>query len=237
MKKNSPSSAKKIKRNPRNKTSSEILFIILLALGLVYLFALLSYSHNENPWSGDVALVAPVANWAGIFGAYLSDISLSILGYSAYIIPMGLIGLGWRIHKNIQQERLSNQVILSKTLAFLVLIAFSSAFLAQSLPNVGASGGFVGVSMHDYFGVIFGSVSLIVYLAIMMLSYSIVASASWSSIFAKLGHYLQSLVQKIQASRAQAKLKKTQKPTIAAPKTASTKAKAMTKVKQVSEKP
>ncbi len=35
---------------------SEVLFIALITLGLVYLSALITYSPTENPWSGDVAL-------------------------------------------------------------------------------------------------------------------------------------------------------------------------------------
>jgi len=236
LKKNNKSRAKKNTSKPRTKATSEILFIISVAVGLVYLLSLISYSHNENPWSGDVALIEPVENLGGIFGAYLSDISLSILGYSAYIIPISLIVLGIRLHKTAEQDPIPHSILVTKFIAFIALIAFTSAFLTQSVPNIGASGGYIGISMHEYFGVIFGSVSLIVYLAIMMLSYSIVASASWANIYTIIKDKLLAILAKIKDSRARAKIKKAEKVKITPPPVP-VKKKVMEKVKKVSDKP
>ena len=188
-----------------------MLFIVLVATGLVYLAALLTHSAHENPWSGDVALDASVSNLAGIFGAYLSDVSLSIFGFSAYIIPIALIWFGWCVHKSAEQPKSPRSLILARNIALIVLIAFSSAFLAQNFTNTGASGGYLGISMHDYFGVVFGDASLIVYLGIMMVSFSIVASASWISIFSSTKNTLGAFFAKIQARRAKTKLNKPEK--------------------------
>lgn len=211
MKKNTSIKPKKNRQKPRIKASSEILFIVLVAVGLVYLAALLTHSAHENPWSGDVALDASVSNLAGIFGAYLSDISLSIFGFSAYIIPIALTWFGWCVHKNAEQPKSPKSLLLARNIALIVLIAFSSAFLTQNFTNMGASGGYLGVSMHDYFGVLFGGASLIVYLGIMMVSFSIVASASWISIFSSTQNTLIAFFVKIQARRAKTKLNKPDK--------------------------
>lgn len=211
MKKNTSIKVKKNRQKPRTKASSEMLFIVLVATGLVYLAALLTHSAHENPWSGDVALDASVSNLAGIFGAYLSDVSLSIFGFSAYIIPIALIWFGWCVHKSAEQPKSPRSLILARNIALIVLIAFSSAFLAQNFTNTGASGGYLGISMHDYFGVVFGDASLIVYLGIMMVSFSIVASASWISIFSSTKNTLGAFFAKIQARRAKTKLNKPEK--------------------------
>ena len=211
MKKNTSIKVKKNRQKPRTKASSEILFIVLVAIGLVYLAALLTHSAHENPWSGDVALDASVSNLAGIFGAYLSDISLSIFGFSAYIIPIALTWFGWCVHKSAEQPKSPRSLILARNVALIVLIAFSSAFLAQNFTNTGASGGYLGISMHDYFGVLFGGASLIIYLGIMMVSFSVVASASWISIFSSTQNTLGAFFAKIQAQRAKAKLNKPEK--------------------------
>ncbi len=215
MKKNTSIKAKKNRQKPRTKASSELLFISLVAVGLVYLIALLTHSAHENPFSGDVLLSDSVANLAGIFGAYLSDISLSVLGFSAYIIPIALIWFGWCVHKTAEQPKSSRMLIFIRNLALLVLIAFSSAFLAQIFTNTGASsgasGGYLGISMHDYFGLLFGGASLIVYLGIMMVSFSIVASASWINIFSSTHNTLGAFLAKIQAQRAKAKINKPEK--------------------------
>ncbi|MBT3277419.1 DNA translocase FtsK [Candidatus Thioglobus sp.] len=238
MKKNTSIKAKKNRQSPRTKASSEILFIVLGAIGLIYLSALLTHSPHENPWSGDVALDASVANLAGIFGAYLSDISLSILGFSAYIIPISLAWFGWCVHKNAEQPKPPKLMILIRNFALLILIAFSSAFLAQNFTNTGASGGYLGVSMHDYFGVLFGSASLIVYLGIMMVSFSIVASTSWINIFSSTSSTLGVFFAKIQQQRAKSKLnqqekiKITPKPTIKPSVVAKVKAAKVKKIKK-----
>lgn len=211
MKKNTLIKVKKNRQKPRTKASSEILFITLVAIGLIYLAALLTHSSHENPWSGDVALDASVANLAGIFGAYLSDISLSILGFSAYIIPIALSWFGWCVHKSAEQPKSPKTIILIRNFALIVLVAFSSAFLAQNFANMGSSGGYLGISMHDYFGVLFGGASFIVYLGIIMVSFSIVASASWINIFSFTGSTLGAFFANIQQRRAKAKLNKPEK--------------------------
>ena len=211
MKKNTSIKVKKNRQKPRTKASSEILFITLVAIGLVYLAALLTHSSHENPWSGDVALDTSVANLAGIFGAYLSDISLSILGFSAYIIPIALSWFGWCVHKSAEQPKSPKTIILIRNFALIILIAFSSAFLAQNFTNMGSSGGYLGISMHDYFGVLFGGASFIVYLGIIMVSFSIVASTSWINIFSSTGSTLAASFAKIKEKRAKAKLNKPDK--------------------------
>jgi S-DNA-T family DNA segregation ATPase FtsK/SpoIIIE len=76
---------------------------------------------------------------------------------------------------------------------------------------MGSSGGYLGISMHDYFGVLFGGASFIVYLGIIMVSFSIVASTSWINIFSSTGSTLAAFFAKIKEKRAKAKLNKPDK--------------------------
>lgn len=236
MKKNNKISKKRYPQKPRTKIASELLFIFLSAMGLIFLSALSTYSTNENPWSGDVALVAPVANLAGVFGAYLSDISLSILGYSAYLIAISLMWLGWNIHKHASQEKSKYSVTTLRFIALITLIAFSTAFLTQNFADTGASGGYIGISMHRYFGVLFGSASLIVYLSIMMISFSIVSSASWINIFSFTGSLLNRLFTKIRDIRVLAKIKRAIKISTTL-KQSNAKSSVLTKIKKAKESP
>ncbi len=212
-----------------------MLFIFLSTIGLIFLSALFTYSANENPWSGDVALVAPVANLAGIFGAYLSDISLSILGYSAYLIPISFIWLGWNIHKHTNQKKPRYSATILRFIALITLIAFSTAFLTQNLANTGASGGYIGITMHRYFGILFGSAALIIYLSIMMISFSIVNNTSWIAIFSSTGSVLNRLFTKIRDIKIQAKTKKSIKISTT-PKQSNAKPSLLTKAKKGKER-
>ncbi len=236
MKKNKKISTKIYPQKPRTKITSEILFIFLSTIGLIFLSALVTYSANENPWSGNVVLIAPVANLAGVFGAYLSDISLSNLGYSAYLIPASLIWLGWKIHKNTEQKKYKYSTITIRFISLLTLISFSAAFLVQNFTDIGASGGYIGVNIHRYFSVIFGSTSLIIYLSIIMISFSIVSSYSWNNIFSFTNNMFNNFFKKIHNIRTQVKTKKAIK--ISTPiRQSNTKTSILTKIKKTKEKP
>ncbi|SFV78763.1 Cell division protein FtsK [hydrothermal vent metagenome] len=214
---------------------SEVLFIALITLGVVYLSALITYSPSENPWSGDVALSEPVVNLAGVFGAYLGDISLSILGYSAYLIPISLIWLGYKIHKNTGQKSTYLSILIIRFVAFVTLIAFSAALFAQNIAD--PAGGWIGDMMHGYFGVLFGSASFIIYLSIIMISFSITSTASWANIFTSTGGVLGTLLAKFKEVRAQANAKKVAKVVITPKKVSTSKPSVMAKVKLAKIKP
>lgn len=235
MKKNNPSNSRKTTQKPRSRVINEVLFIALSTLGLVYFAALITYSPTENPWSGDVALTEPVVNLAGVFGAYLGDISLSILGYSAYLIPISLAWWGYSIHKNTGRNSTNRSVLVIRLLAVMVMVAFSAAILAQSTAD--PAGGWIGEMMHGYFGTLFGSASFIVYLSIMMISFSVASTASWANIFTSTGGVLGALMTKIKASRENFKAKKSAKLVITPKQVSTPKPSVMAKVKSAKIKP
>lgn len=235
MKKNNKLSFIKSNKKPRSRLLSEVFFISLVALGLVYLTALLTYSPSENPWSGDVELTSPVINQAGIIGAYLGDVSLSILGYVSYFLPIALIWLGYNIHKNTEKLSAGRLVFSIRFFAFIALVAFTTAFLTQNTSD--PAGGWIGQMMHDYFGVLFGSVSFIVYLSIMMISFSLASTASWVRIFTSTGGTLNIIFAKLVQIRTNAKAKKSTKVVIASSKPVASKPSVMAKVKSAKIKP
>ena len=235
MKKNNKLSFIKSNKKPRSRLLSEVFFISLVALGLVYLTALLTYSPSENPWSGDVELTSPVINQAGIIGAYLGDVSLSILGYVSYFLPIALIWLGYNIHKNTEKLSAGRLVFSIRFFAFITLVAFTAAFLTQNTSD--PAGGWIGQMMHDYFGVLFGSVSFIVYLSIMMISFSLASTASWVRIFTSTGGTLNIIFAKLVQIRTNAKAKKSTKVVIASSKPVASKPSVMAKVKSAKIKP
>jgi len=235
LKKNNKLSFIKSNKKPRSRLLSEVFFISLVALGLVYLTALLTYSPSENPWSGDVELTSPVINQAGIIGAYLGDVSLSILGYVSYFLPIALIWLGYNIHKNTEKLSAGRLVFSIRFFAFIALVAFTAAFLTQNTSD--PAGGWIGQMMHDYFGVLFGSVSFIVYLSIMMISFSLASTASWVRIFTSTGGTLNIIFAKLVQIRTNAKAKKSTKVVIASSKPITSKPSVMAKVKSAKIKP
>lgn len=204
MKKNSKTTLINISK-PRSRTKSEIFFIALLTFALVFFIALVSHSPTETPISS--TLEDPIINSAGIVGAYLSDISLSFLGYSSYLIPISLVWLGYKIHKSAEQTPANPNIVRIRFIATLVLIATLSALLAQLLPaGKGPAGGDIGNVMHNYLGVLFGSISVLIYLGLMMISASIASGLLWKNIFVSMAAFF-----------AKIKIKKTKPKAIVAP--------------------
>ena len=175
---------------------SESIFILLLTLGVVFLISLVTYAPEEDPWTGGAQLIKPVINSAGMFGAYLSDISIGVLGYVSYIIPIALIWLGYNFHRDANKERSSQITFLLRLIAFLIMLFFTAALAHQFAPEIKVieglkatflAGGWIGMSMHDLvFYEIFGSSSTIIYIGIIFVSFSIASSASWRNISTSL---------------------------------------------------
>ncbi|MDP7553917.1 MAG: DNA translocase FtsK 4TM domain-containing protein [Candidatus Thioglobus sp.] len=165
----------------RSKIANEVIFILLVTIGVFYLISLLTHSPLEDPWSGDVILAKPVINAGGIFGAYLSDISISILGYVSYLLPVSLIWLGYNFHRDASKEKQNQFLFLLRLIAFFVMLIFAAALSSQYIAE--PSGGYIGVMMHEMFFLeYFGKVSTVIYVGVIMVSFSIASSSSWKSI-------------------------------------------------------
>ncbi len=221
---------------------NEVLFIVLITLSLVYLLALFTHSPLENPYSSSDILSTPVLNQSGTVGAYLSDFSLSILGYSAYLIPLSLIWLGWCIHKNTGQQSTSRTVFIIRFFAFIVLLLFTSALLSIDTPDPldgggPIAGGYVGYLMHLYFGTLLGSAASLIYFSMMMISFSVASTASWINIFTSTGGMLNTLLEKLRNSRKKVKTRKAVKMVITPKQTSAPKPNVLAKIKSAKIKP
>ncbi len=192
MKKNNKRTTQHKPKNPRSKILSETIFILLATLGIVFLISLLTSSPDEDPWTGGAVLVKPVANSAGIFGAYLSDISMGVLGYVSYILPISLVWLGYSFHRDAYKEKKNRITFLLRLIAYFVMVFFTAALAHQYAPEIKVieglketflAGGMIGKSMHEVlFYALFGEASTIIYVAIIFISFSIATSASWKNI-------------------------------------------------------
>jgi len=192
LKKNNKRTTQHKPKNPRSKIVSETIFILLATLGVVFLISLLTSSPDEDPWTGGAVLVKPVVNSAGIFGAYLSDISIGILGYVSYILPISLLWLGYSFHRDALKEKQNQLTFLLRLIAYFVMVFFTAALAHQYAPEIKVieglketflAGGMIGKSMHEVvFYELFGQASTIIYVGIILVSFSIATSASWKNI-------------------------------------------------------
>ena len=210
--------------NPRSKLASESIFILLLTIGAVFFVSLITGSASEDPWTGGAELSKPVENSAGIFGAYLRDICFGILGYVSYVVPISIIWLGYNFHRDANKERQNQLTFLIRFISYLIMIFFLASLahryatgikVMDGLKETFLAGGMIGKSMHELlFNELFGSSSTLIYIGIILVSFSIASSASWKSIG---GAILTSLPLKERASKV-AKTEKA-KPEIISSKT------------------
>ena len=182
--------------NPRSKLVSESIFILLMMVGAIFFISLITSSISEDPWTGGSVLNEPVVNKAGVFGAYLSDISFAIFGYVSYLIPIAIVWLGYNFHRDANKERQSQLTFLMRLISFFVMLFFIAALAHQYAPNIELmdnikvaflSGGWVGESMHEHlFYGVFGASSTLIYVGIILVSFSVATSASWKNITTSL---------------------------------------------------
>jgi len=82
-------------RNALSRRVCEVVGVACFALALMWLVALASYSAADPVMFFSAPAAAPPANFAGKFGAFLSELSFQVLGYAAYLIPPMLVVIGW----------------------------------------------------------------------------------------------------------------------------------------------
>ena len=228
--------------NPRSKLASESIFILLLTIGAVFFVSLITGSASEDPWTGGAELSKPVENSAGIFGAYLRDISFGILGYVSYVVPISIIWLGYNFHRDANKESQNQLAFLIRLISYLIMLFFLAALAHQYAPEIKVmdglketflAGGMIGKSMHELlFYELFGSSSTLIYIGIILVSFSIASSASWKNI---VGAILKSRPLKERASKV-TKTEKT-KPEIISSKTSASQETSSSEKPQKLEKP
>jgi S-DNA-T family DNA segregation ATPase FtsK/SpoIIIE len=194
LKKNNKRTTQQRITNPRSKIASEAVFILLTALGIYILVALYTSDLiNEDPITSGKSLQGEVKNMAGVLGAKLSDFLINwVLGYVAYIIPISLLWLGYNFHRDARKEKKDPLIYIFRLIAYFVMVFFTAALAHQYAPEIqiieGVKdtfllGGSIGKTIHEMvFFELFGAASTVIYVGIILVSFSIASSSSWKSI-------------------------------------------------------
>jgi S-DNA-T family DNA segregation ATPase FtsK/SpoIIIE len=74
---------------------SEFVGVALFGAALIWLISLASYSASDPVWFFNTGPELPPANFAGRIGAFVGELSFQLLGYSAYLVPLVLVVVGW----------------------------------------------------------------------------------------------------------------------------------------------
>lgn len=167
--------------------------LIGVTASCVYLLiALFSYSPNDPAWSTS-GLNDQTLNSAGVFGAYLADISFSLIGYWAFGVPI-LLAI-----KAIQMvlERMGDadrwrELVALRSLGLALIVGAGCAL--ASLNQAGASnlpqgaGGIIGLMVGQVFNNWFSGLGARVLLvALFLFGISIFTGLSWLKVMDALG--------------------------------------------------
>ena len=195
MKKNNKRTTQHSIKNPRSKIASEAVFILLTVLGIYIFIAFYTRNPNEVPFtsiSDNSVSLLEAKNKAGGLGALLADLFINrLLGNVAYIIPISLLWLGYNFHRDAGKERKYPLIFISRLIAYLVMLFFTAALahryaaeftIKGNIKGLYDPGGDIGRTIHNLFGGVFGEASTIIYVGIIIVSFSIAGSSSWKNI-------------------------------------------------------
>ncbi|MGB5062758.1 MAG: DNA translocase FtsK 4TM domain-containing protein, partial [Candidatus Competibacter sp.] len=172
----------------------EIGFWLLAVAALGMIGALATYNPVDPAWTHTGQVVQP-HNLGGVTGAWFADITLYFFGYSAYLLPLGVVFGSWRLFKCGVLLDLDAEVVLFRVLGFAVALATACGLAAVHLgavpgamPGDGSAGGLVGVHVGRFLIQAFGVAGGNLFMAALLLAgFTLGSGLSWLVLVEGLG--------------------------------------------------
>jgi len=201
----------------QSKRLNELIGILLLALAVLMMLALASYSPLDR--SLDTATASPDArtthNWIGLVGSYSSDLILQSLGVVAFLLPVMLLLLAIRW---MRSHTVENPVV--KAVGAIALLTFAGALLAllpwpmrwaHAIPVEGLIGRLVGdLLLHylNYAGAYIVALTAIAAALYLATAFSLISLRLWMKTRFTFFFALRDRYQEWKESRAKAREQK-----------------------------
>ncbi|MDB5904041.1 MAG: cell division protein FtsK [Betaproteobacteria bacterium] len=201
--------AKKVAGNPLPPKIAALLreswWLALVAVA-VYLLLILATFHPEDPgWSRSIR-EAQIHNWGGAFGAYLSDILLSLFGRSAYwAIALCGVLVAWAFHRIEAVSETDRRSYVFALIGFGIVLFASSGIEAIGLRSHGAllpqgSGGFVGAILGQGIAHALGYIGgTVILLLVFAAGLSLFTRISWLTALERLGDWAERALSLVMA--------------------------------------
>ena len=168
---------------------SEFLGVVLFATALFWLIALATYDPADPVWFFNTGGQEPPANFAGRVGAFLAELSYQVAGFTAYLLPVVLVAVGWHYFWCRQVDAVYTKMIgliltVGCTASFLSLAfgAFDPA--ARTFRAGGYLGGWLAELLAEYLN---RTGSIIVILTLLFLALILTTQLSFSRLFSATG--------------------------------------------------
>ena len=184
---------------------SEFIGVALFGLALIWLIALASYAPSDPVWFFNTSSDGTPANFAGRIGAFVAELSLQLLGYAAYLIPIVLIVTGWhyfwcRVLDAAYTKLFGAGLLFGCVAAFLSLAFGSLDVSGKSFLAGGYIGKALAASLSEYLN---RTGSIILILTLLFLAIVLVTQFSFGRLFAVLAGFAHDrLAAAVAATRA-----------------------------------
>ncbi|RMH37736.1 MAG: DNA translocase FtsK [Gammaproteobacteria bacterium] len=190
--------------------------IVLWALAAYLMLALLSYDSLDPGWS-QVVTDGAVRNLAGRSGAWIADISLSFLGYLAFLLPLIVVYSAWiLVRQPSEDESLARAMPWwLRWVGGLTLLASGTCLAQMHLADPAqqpsyVSGGWIGsLLMHTLLPWFGGLGTTVLMLALFLASITWLTGLSWLGLMDRIGGLVLHSVQSVRdwwSARADRKL-------------------------------
>ena len=165
---------------------SEFVGVALFALALIWLISLVTHEASDPVWFFTTGSTHAPANFAGRVGAFLSELSLQLFGYAAYLIPAVIAIAGWHYFwcqtPDAAYTKLTGiALLLSCASAFLSLVFGETDVAGKTVFAGGSVGTWLGRLLSEYLN---RTGSLIVLLTFIMLAVILSTQVSFGRMFA-----------------------------------------------------
>ena len=165
----------------REKRLNEIKGVLLVAVGLIVLASLVSFSPYDLGFY-TYPPNRPAHNLISTFGAYLAAALLFLFGWAAYAIPLFIffVGLRWfqQIAPDLRLPRMISLLVLLVSVSSLVALSTGSEYIQFS------RGGGIGFILSGFVSTYFGRLGgYIVFITLALLSFALLTEALISTLF------------------------------------------------------
>ncbi|HXG56168.1 MAG TPA: DNA translocase FtsK 4TM domain-containing protein [Vicinamibacterales bacterium] len=168
---------------------SEFAGVALFALALLVIVALASYSASDPVWFFNTGADGPPVNFVGRIGAFMSEFSYQLFGYSAFLIPVVLVVLGWHYFwckpVDAPYTKIAGAALLFACIASFMALAFG-AMLSEGKEF--RAGGYLGEwlagGLAEYFN---RTGAIILILTLLFLAIILSTQFSFGRLFAAVG--------------------------------------------------
>ncbi|HXH02135.1 MAG TPA: DNA translocase FtsK 4TM domain-containing protein [Candidatus Competibacteraceae bacterium] len=158
-------------------------FLMLLAVAMFLLLSLVSFDSRDPAWT-HTASDGEVRNLGGVTGALFADITRYFLGQVAYVLPLAMVFCGWRLFKREALAELDLEIVLLRTLGFLVVLGAAGGMAQLYFGAGGILGAVVSQFLLNAFGYVGGALFM---LTLLLAGITLATGISWLEVLDAIG--------------------------------------------------